>query len=144
MYEIGYLSGELPLPVEDIVEYVSGAGTFIQLFDVSALISEEQLEFAASRIDKISEHTRIKSRELILLCLVSGEHQINNAISRAGIKPETIKIACLYEDKSALEGLVRRFTCLRTSKERLLPRTAPDRDRELFGKMVQSQLRLVS
>jgi tRNA threonylcarbamoyladenosine modification (KEOPS) complex Cgi121 subunit len=144
LYEIQYLVSETILPVQDIVEYARGLKNFFQLIDVSALISEEQLIFATERLERIRNLARIRSKPLLLLCLVSGEHQIKNAITKAGIRPDTRSAVCLYESKNTMIDFLRMFDCFKVSKDPLLPSTSPERDAELFGKMVSSQLRLVS
>ncbi len=119
-----------------IFDYLRIRTDFLQLIDSNSLISELQLKEAMRKTGRYLEHNgKIHFPGAVLLMYLAHTNQINVAVNRCGITPETHRGVVVYSNKDDLDFLVNKGYI--KLAERFLPYDLPQDDFNVFSTMAQ-------
>ncbi len=142
LFKITYYGVELPLTKDDIMP-LSRLKNELIVCDLDAAVSEFHIKAAmkeASALRKGSK--RYQNLATIFMMYLTGRRQINDAISAAGIKPETRKFFTINLSKGVQGpkdlGLFRKSIVI----DRPIPIRSEDKDEECSWRMTRLTMSL--
>jgi hypothetical protein len=119
-----------------IFEYLKTRTDLFQMIDGKSILSELQLREAIRKTERYLEYNgKIHFPGTVLLMYLAHTNQINVAINKCGLTPETQHGVIVYSNKNDLEYLINQGYIKLT--ERFLPYDLPEGDFEVFSNMAQ-------
>ncbi|AGO61319.1 MULTISPECIES: KEOPS complex subunit Cgi121 [Ferroplasma] len=119
-----------------IFDYLKTRTSLIQLIDGNSISSELELSEAIRKTDRYLEHNgKIHFPGTVLLMYLAHTNQINVAINRCGINPDTQSGVVVYSNREDLDFLIEGGYIKLT--ERFIPYDLPRKDFEVFSSMAR-------